>query len=96
MTTSTAQKSFIKRHSDSISAFVAALLVTAGVVGVAYQIQQRYTLATFATLADRQAESLKANVENDLKFIGGGGQFLSFYRQFLLVSISRLCRAGYQ
>ncbi|EIO4080361.1 sensor domain-containing diguanylate cyclase [Vibrio parahaemolyticus] len=75
MTTSTAQKSFIKRHSDSISAFVAALLVTAGVVGVAYQIQQRYTLATFATLADRQAESLKANVENDLKFIGAGANF---------------------
>ncbi|QOV31195.1 sensor domain-containing diguanylate cyclase [Vibrio diabolicus] len=75
MTQSTAHKSVIKRHSDSILAFAATLCVTAGVVGAAYTMQQRYTQTTFDTLADRQAESLKANVENDLKFIGAGANF---------------------
>ncbi|EKM33069.1 CHASE domain protein, partial [Vibrio harveyi] len=56
-------------------------------VGVAYKIQQRYTMTIFDTLADRQAESLKLAVENDLEFIGAGANFFhsvdkSYWTQF--------------
>ncbi len=41
MTYSTAQQSIFKRYSASIVAFIAVVIVTAGMVGVAYKIQQR-------------------------------------------------------
>ncbi|BBM64850.1 sensor domain-containing diguanylate cyclase [Vibrio alfacsensis] len=76
MTYSTAQQSIFKRYSYSIAAFIAVMCVTASMVGIAYKIQQRYTMTIFETLADRQAESLKLAVENDLEFIGSGANFL--------------------
>ncbi|MGR5136827.1 sensor domain-containing diguanylate cyclase [Vibrio jasicida] len=89
MTYSTAQQSILKRYSASIVAFIAVLIVTAAMVGVAYKIQQRYTMTIFDTLADRQAESLKSAVENDLEFIGAGANFFhsvddSYWSQFPL------------
>ncbi len=87
MTYSTAQQSIFKRYSASIVAFITVIIVTAGMVGVAYKIQQRYTMTIFDTLADRQAESLKLAVENDLEFIGAGANFFhsvdkSYWTQF--------------
>jgi len=75
MTQHTVNKGFIKRYSDSILAFSVMLCVTAGIVSAAYTMQKQYTKTTFDTLADRQAELLKTNVENDLKFIGAGANF---------------------
>ena len=87
MTYSAAQQSIFKRYSASIVAFITVIIVTAGMVGVAYKIQQRYTMTIFDTLADRQAESLKLAVENDLEFIGAGANFFhsvdkSYWTQF--------------
>ena len=87
MTYSAAQQSIFKRYSASIVAFITVIIVTAGMVSVAYKIQQRYTMTIFDTLADRQAESLKLAVENDLEFIGAGANFFhsvdkSYWTQF--------------
>ena len=87
MTYSEAQQSTFKRYSASIVAFITVIIVTTGMVGVAYKIQQRYTMTIFDTLADRQAESLKLAVENDLEFIGAGANFFhsvdkSYWTQF--------------
>ena len=87
MTYSAAQQSIFKRYSASIVAFITVIIVAAGMVGVAYKIQQRYTMTIFDTLADRQAESLKLAVENDLEFIGAGANFFhsvdkSYWTQF--------------
>lgn len=87
MTYSTAQQSIFKRYSASIVAFITVVIVAAGMVGVAYKIQQRYTMTIFDSLADRQAESLKLAVENDLEFIGAGANFFhsvdkSYWTQF--------------
>ena len=92
MTYSAAQQSIFKRYSASIVAFITVIIVTAGMVGVAYKIQQRYTMTIFDTLADRQAESLKLAVENDLEFIGAGANFFhsvdkSYWTQFPYLSL---------
>ncbi len=56
-------------------AFAASLVITALCVVAVYHIQKRYELVMFDNLAQRQADSLLAFVENDLGFIGSGANF---------------------
>lgn len=60
---------WLRRHSASLIAFVATLVVTAVFLFVAAKIQQRYTTTMFNNLAQRQAESLREFVQNDLDYI---------------------------
>ncbi|EGR0749875.1 sensor domain-containing diguanylate cyclase [Vibrio vulnificus] len=66
---------WLRRHSASLIAFVATLVVTAVFLFVAAKIQQRYTTTMFNNLAQRQAESLREFVQNDLDYIGSGANF---------------------
>ncbi|WP_038869294.1 sensor domain-containing diguanylate cyclase [Vibrio jasicida] len=75
MPNTVAKEGFIQRNKVSISVFLSLILVTAAMTYGALRLQQRYALTIFNTLADRQTQSIKFFVENDLEFIGAGANF---------------------
>ena len=55
--------------------FIGTMILTLCIVYLSYQSQYKYNQAIFNNLADRQVDTLKAFIDNDLDHIGAGANF---------------------
>ncbi|MBW3694854.1 sensor domain-containing diguanylate cyclase [Vibrio sp. T187] len=63
------------RLTYSLSTFVISLIVTLVCIVITYQTQRTSTYNNIANLAERQVESLRVFIENDIAYIGSGANF---------------------
>ncbi|MGF1752092.1 sensor domain-containing diguanylate cyclase, partial [Vibrio makurazakiensis] len=63
------------RLTYSLSTFLISMLVTVACLAVIYQIQKLSNYRNIENLAERQVESLRVFIRNDIAYIGSGANF---------------------